>query len=113
MRAWDRDRAATPIYPSKRVAVLGGGNVAMDSARMALRLGADEVHVLYRRTRDEMPARAEEVAHAIEEGIVFDFLASPTEVLGDEKGAVRGLRVMSYELGEPDASGRRSPVAIV
>ncbi|MCP5453094.1 MAG: NADPH-dependent glutamate synthase [Spirochaetaceae bacterium] len=112
MRAWDRDRAATPIYPSKRVAVLGGGNVAMDSARMALRLGADEVHVLYRRTRDEMPARAEEVAHAIEEGIVFDFLASPTEVLGDEKGAVRGLRVMSYELGEPDASGRRSPVAI-
>ncbi|HPM74063.1 MAG TPA: FAD-dependent oxidoreductase, partial [Spirochaetales bacterium] len=112
MRAWDRGRAATPIYPSRRVAVLGGGNVAMDSARMALRLGADEVHVLYRRTRDEMPARAEEVGHAIEEGIVFDFLASPTEVLGDDKGAVRGLRVMMYELGEPDASGRRSPVAI-
>ncbi|MBU0929151.1 MAG: NADPH-dependent glutamate synthase [Spirochaetes bacterium] len=112
MRAWDKERAVTPIYPSKRVAVLGGGNVAMDSARMALRLGADEVHVLYRRTREEMPARAEEVEHAIEEGIVFDFLASPTEVLGDGKGVVTGLRVMSYRLGEPDPSGRRSPVAI-
>ncbi len=112
MRAWDKDKAATPIYPSRRVAVLGGGNVAMDSARMALRLGAEEVHVLYRRTREEMPARAEEVEHAMEEGIAFDFLSSPTEVLGDDKGIVRGLRVLSYELGQPDASGRRSPVAI-
>ncbi len=112
MRAWDRSRAATPIYPSRRVAVLGGGNVAMDSARMALRLGAEEVHVLYRRTRDEMPARAEEVEHAIEEGVIFDFLTSPTEVLGDGKGIVTGLRVLSYELGQPDPSGRRSPVAI-
>lgn len=112
MRAWDRERAATPIYPSRRVAVLGGGNVAMDSARMALRLGAEEVHVLYRRTREEMPARAEEVGHAQEEGVIFDFLASPTEVLGSDKGIVTGLRVLSYRLGEPDASGRRSPVAI-
>jgi glutamate synthase (NADPH/NADH) small chain len=112
MRAWDRERASTPIYPSKRVAVLGGGNVAMDSARMALRLGAEEVRVLYRRTREEMPARAEEVEHAMEEGIVFDFLSSPTEVLGNDKGVVTGLRVMSYRLGDPDESGRRSPVAI-
>ena len=112
MRAWDTQRAVTPIYPSRRVAVLGGGNVAMDSARMALRLGAEEVHVLYRRTREELPARSEEVGHAIEEGVIFDYLASPTEILGDGKGVVTGLRVLSYELGEPDASGRRSPVAI-
>ncbi|MBN2874309.1 MAG: NADPH-dependent glutamate synthase [Spirochaetales bacterium] len=112
MRAWDTEHADTPIYPSRRVAVLGGGNVAMDSARMALRLGAEEVHVLYRRTREEMPARAEEVAHAMEEGVVFDFLSSPTEVLGDDKAIVTGLRVLSYRLGEPDASGRRSPVAM-
>ena len=112
MRAWAKDRADTPIYPSKRVAVLGGGNVAMDSARMAMRLGAEEVHILYRRTREEMPARAEEVGHAMEEGVVFDFLASPTEVLSDGKGVVSGLRVMSYRLGDPDPSGRRSPVAI-
>ncbi|GAB1457067.1 hypothetical protein MASR2M48_23750 [Spirochaetota bacterium] len=79
---------------------------------MALRLGAEEVHVLYRRTREELPARSEEVGHAIEEGVIFDYLSSPTEVLGDGKGVVTGLRVLSYELGEPDASGRRSPVAI-
>ncbi len=112
MRAWATGRADTPIYPSRRVAVLGGGNVAMDSARMAMRLGAEEVHILYRRTREEMPARAEEVGHAMEEGVVFDFLSSPTEVLDDGKGVVRGLRVMSYRLGDPDPSGRRSPVAI-
>jgi glutamate synthase (NADPH/NADH) small chain len=112
MRAYDRERAATPIYPSRRVAVLGGGNVAMDSARMALRLGAEEVHVLYRRTREEMPARVEEVGHAMEEGICFDFLSSPTRVLGDKDGKCEGLEVLSYALGEPDASGRRSPVAI-
>jgi len=112
MKAYARDRAATPLYPSRRVAVLGGGNVAMDSARMALRLGAEDVHVLYRRTRGEMPARAEEVEHAMEEGVVFDFLASPREVLGDDDGRVRGLVVTDYELGAPDDSGRRSPVAV-
>lgn len=112
MKAYDRVRAATPIYPSKRVAVLGGGNVAMDAARMALRLGAEEVRVLYRRTREEMPARAEEVVHAMEEGIIFDFLRSPTRVLGDDGGRVAALEVLSYELGEPDSSGRRRPVAV-
>ena len=112
MKAYDRPRAATPIYPSRRVAVLGGGNVAMDSARMALRLGAEEVHILYRRTREEMPARAEEVGHAMEEGVVFDFLSSPTRVLAGADGRCEALEVLSYALGEPDASGRRSPVAI-
>lgn len=112
MKAYERGVAATPIYPSRRVAVLGGGNVAMDSARMALRLGAEEVRVLYRRTREEMPARGEEVEHAMEEGIIFDFLRSPTKVLGDDSGRVVALEVLSYQLGEPDASGRRKPVAI-
>jgi len=112
LKAYMKGKAGTPIYPSRRVAVLGGGNVAMDSARMALRLGAEEVRVLYRRTREEMPARAEEVEHAIEEGIIFDFLKSPTRVLGDEKGRVAALEVLSYELGEPDDSGRRRPVPI-
>lgn len=112
MRAWDTGRAATPLFPSKRVAVLGGGNVAMDAARMAKRLGAEEVHVVYRRTREEMPARAEEIAHAFEEGILFDFLSNPTEILGTDVGLVTGLRLLHYKLGEPDASGRRSPVPI-
>jgi glutamate synthase (NADPH/NADH) small chain len=112
LKAYMKGKAGTPIYPSRRVAVLGGGNVAMDSARMALRLGADEVRVLYRRTREEMPARAEEVGHAIEEGIIFDFLKSPTRVLGDDKGKVAALEVLSYELGEPDDSGRRRPVPV-
>lgn len=112
LKAYMRGKAGTPIYPSRRVAVLGGGNVAMDSARMALRLGAEEVRVLYRRTREEMPARAEEVEHAIEEGIVFDFLKSPTRMLGDDKGRVVALEVLSYELGEPDESGRRRPLPI-
>jgi glutamate synthase (NADPH/NADH) small chain len=112
MKAYDRGRAATPIYPSRRVAVLGGGNVAMDSARMALRLGAEEVRILYRRTQDEMPARKEEVAHAMEEGVIFDFLTSPTKVLGSDKGIAEALEILSYTLGEPDASGRRSPVPI-
>lgn len=82
----------------------------MDSARMALRLGAEEVRVLYRRTLEEMPARAEEVVHAMEEGVKFDFLSSPTRILGDESGVVAALEVLSYELGEPDESGRRRPV---
>ena len=112
MKAYDASKAATPIYHSKIVAVVGGGNVAMDAARMALRLGAERVHVVYRRTRDEMPARAEEVEHAMEEGIVFDFLRNPNKILGDDKGRVVGMEVQKFELGEPDASGRRSPVAI-
>jgi glutamate synthase (NADPH/NADH) small chain len=112
MKAYDREHADTPIYPSRRVAVLGGGNVAMDSARMALRLGAEEVRVLYRRTREEMPARAEEVGHAMEEGVIFDFLTSPTKVIGDKDGKAEALELLSYALGESDASGRRSPVAI-
>jgi glutamate synthase (NADPH/NADH) small chain len=84
----------------------------MDAARMALRLGAEEVHVIYRRTREEMPARAEEVEHAMEEGIVFDFLRNPNKILGDDKGRVTGMELQKFELGAPDASGRRSPVAI-
>ena len=112
MRAYDRERAHTPIYVSKHVAVLGGGNVAMDAARMALRLGAESVRLIYRRTAREMPARAEEVAHAQEEGVVFEMLQNAKRILGDESGRVRALECLRYELGEPDASGRRSPVAI-
>ncbi|MDR3145238.1 MAG: NADPH-dependent glutamate synthase [Treponema sp.] len=112
MKAYDPGRAATPMYRSKIAAVIGGGNVAMDAARMALRLGAEAVHVIYRRTRDEMPARAEEVEHAMEEGIVFNFLRNPNRFLGDEQGRVTGMELQQFELGEPDASGRRSPVAI-
>lgn len=110
MRAYDPDYE-TPIYVGKSVAVVGGGNVAMDAARTALRLGAD-VTVVYRRTEKELPARVEEVHHAKEEGIVFKMLTNPTEILGDEKGWVRGLRCIKMELGEPDESGRRSPVPI-
>lgn len=112
MKAYDREHVDTPIYESRVVAVLGGGNVAMDAARMALRLGAEEVHVIYRRTRKEMPARVEEVDHAHEEGITFHFLSSPVEILGDEQGRVRAIRCQRYELGEPDDSGRRRPVPI-
>ena len=95
-----------------RVAVVGGGNVAMDAARCAKRLGAD-VTIVYRRTRAELPARAEEVEHAMEEGIIFRFLTNPTEVLRDERGAACGLRCLRMELGEPDASGRRRPVEVL
>jgi glutamate synthase (NADPH/NADH) small chain len=112
MKAYDRERAATPVFLPGTAAVIGGGNVAMDAARMALRLGAESVHVIYRRTRDEMPARAEEVAHAMEEGVVFEFLRNPSRILGNEKGWVQGLELLQFELGESDASGRRSPVAI-
>ncbi len=112
MKAYDKDHVDTPIYPSKKVAVLGGGNVAMDAARMALRLGANEVNVIYRRTQKEMPARAEEVEHAIEEGIIFHFLSNPTRILGDDEGKVRAIECQRYELGEPDDSGRRRPVPI-
>ena len=110
MKAW-REDYLTPIHAGKKVCVVGGGNVAMDAARTALRLGA-EVHIVYRRTEAELPARKEEVHHAAEEGIIFDMLTNPVEVLGDEKGWVRALRCIKMELGEPDESGRRSPVAI-
>ena len=112
MRAFDREHADTPIYKSKNVAVLGGGNVAMDGARMALRLGAEKVYVVYRRTEKEMPARVEEVEHAKEEGIEFLFLQNAKRIIGDDKGRVKGMECLRYELGEPDASGRRRPVVI-
>ena len=106
-----RDDYDTPIVHGKKVAVVGGGNVAMDAARTALRLGA-EVHIVYRRSEAELPARAEEVHHAKEEGIVFDLLTNPTEILVDENDAVAGMKCIRMELGEPDASGRRRPVEI-
>ncbi len=111
MKAYDAEKAATPLYPAKVVGVVGGGNVAMDACRMALRLGAEKVYCVYRRTRDEMPARAEEIAHAEEEGVEFLFLKNPTRFLADAEGKVRAVELLDYELGEPDASGRRSPVA--
>ena len=110
MKAYDPE-SDTPIFVGRRVAVVGGGNVAMDAARTALRLGS-EVSIVYRRTEKELPARAEEVHHAIEEGIDFQMLTNPVEILGDEKGWVRALRCIRMELGEPDASGRRSPVPV-
>ena len=112
MKAYDEDHADTPIYHSKRVAVLGGGNVAMDAARTALRLGAEKVYIVYRRTEKEMPARVEEVHHAKEEGIEFLLLHNPKRILGNEKGRVEGLELLTYELGEPDDSGRRRPIPI-
>ncbi|MBO5125099.1 MAG: NADPH-dependent glutamate synthase [Spirochaetaceae bacterium] len=111
MRAYDKN-ADTPLYDAKHVAIVGGGNVAMDAARTAFRLGAEKVSVIYRRTRNEMPARREEIAHAEEEGVEFLFLENPTKILGDEEGRIRGVEALSYQLGEPDESGRRSPVAI-
>ena len=110
MQAFSKD-SDTPIFRAKKVCVVGGGNVAMDAARTALRLGA-EVTIVYRRSEKELPARAEEVHHAKEEGINFQFLTNPVEVLGDENGWVKGIRCIRMELGEPDASGRRSPVPI-
>ena len=106
-----QDDYLTPIHAGAKVCVVGGGNVAMDAARTALRLGA-EVHIVYRRTETELPARREEVHHAIEEGIIFDMLTNPVEVIGDEKGWVKAIRCIRMELGEPDESGRRSPVPI-
>jgi len=103
---------ATPVKVGKNVAVLGAGNVAMDSARTALRLGAENVYIIYRRSRAEMPARNEELEHAEEEGIQFRLLTNPVSIEGDERGWVKSLTCLRYELGEPDASGRRSPVAI-
>ncbi|NBF41714.1 MAG: NADPH-dependent glutamate synthase [Spirochaetes bacterium] len=112
MKAYDRNRSDTPIFESKKVAVLGGGNVAMDAARTAVRLGAEEVSIIYRRTEREMPARVEEVEHAKEEGVVLRTLRNPKRILGDDAGRVRGIELLEYELGEPDDSGRRRPIAI-
>ncbi|VGO16162.1 Glutamate synthase [NADPH] small chain [Pontiella desulfatans] len=112
MRAYDKGNAYTPIFESEKVAVLGGGNVAMDAARTAVRLGAKEVHLIYRRTEVEMPARVEEVHHAKEEGIVFHMLENAQRILSDERGWVAGIECLKYELGEPDDSGRRRPVEI-
>ena len=100
----------TPVWVGNKVAVVGAGNVAMDGARVAKRLGAEEVYIVYRRSRTEMPARVEEIHHAEEEGIIFKLLTAPTEVLGDDKGWVKGMTCIEMELGEPDASGRRRPV---
>ena len=111
MKAYDEKHADTPLYPAETVAVIGGGNVAMDAARMGYRLGCKKVYCIYRRTRAEMPARVEEVAHAEEEGVEFCFLQNPTRIIGDEEGRVCAVEVLDYELGEPDESGRRSPVA--
>lgn len=112
MKAYDMERADTPVFRSKIAAVIGGGNVAMDAARMALRLGAEQVHVIYRRTQAEMPARVEEIEHAREEGISFSFLRNPSRFLGDSAGKITGMELQKFELGEPDASGRRSPELI-
>ncbi len=112
MQAYDEKNSTTPFYHSKNVAVLGGGNVAMDAARMALRLGAENVYVVYRRTEKEMPARVEEVEHAKEEGVQFLFLQNAKTIKGDDKAHVVGLECLRYQLGEPDDSGRRRPVVI-
>jgi len=111
MKAYRFPEYDTPIKVGKKVAVIGGGNVAMDAARTALRLGA-EVHLIYRRSREEMPARAEEVHHAEEEGILFNLLTNPTQIIGDQEGWVEEIEVIDMELGEPDASGRRRPVPV-
>lgn len=111
MKAYQQD-SKTPIQRSQKVAVVGGGNVAMDAARCARRMGADEVTIVYRRSMNELPARKEEVEHALEEGIAFKTLSDPIEVLGDENGFVCGLRCIAMELGEPDESGRRRPVPV-
>ena len=109
MKAYQKN-SKTPIRRSRRVAVAGGGNVAMDAARSAMRMGADEVYIVYRRGMEELPARKEEVEHAVEEGVIFKTLTTPVEVLGDENGEVCGIRCVKMELGEADASGRRRPV---
>ena len=110
MKSFD-ENSTTPIMRGKKVAVVGGGNVAMDAARTALRLGS-EVHIIYRRSEEELPARVEEVHHAKEEGIIFDLLTNPVEILKDENGWVNGIKCIRMELGEPDASGRRRPVEV-
>ena len=110
MRAFDEEYD-TPVRTGKKVAVVGGGNVAMDAVRTALRLGA-EAHIVYRRSEAELPARAEEIHHAKEEGVIFDTLTNPVEILVDENGWVSGMKCVKMELGEPDESGRRRPVEV-
>ena len=112
MRAYKFPQVATPVYIGKNVAVVGAGNVAMDAARTAKRLGADNVYIVYRRSEEEMPARKEEIGHAKEEGIDLRLLTNPTKIIGNDKGWVTGMECIKMELGEPDASGRRSPVEI-
>jgi glutamate synthase (NADPH/NADH) small chain len=112
MKAWQFPATDTPVYTGSKVAVVGGGNTAMDAARTAMRLGAAEVHLVYRRSREEMPARVEEIEHAIQEGVKLDALTSPLRLIGDEKGFVTGMECLKMELGEPDKTGRRSPVEI-
>ena len=111
MKAYQFPEVDTPVEVGKAVAVVGGGNVAMDAARCAKRLGAEHVYIVYRRSEEEMPARLEEVHHAKEEGIEFRLLTNPTKILGDENGYVTAMECVEMELGEPDASGRRRPVA--
>ena len=111
MKGYKFPECPTPVKVGKKVAVVGAGNVAMDAARTALRLGA-EVHVVYRRSEEELPARVEEVHHAKEEGIIFDLLRNPKEILVDDNGHVSGMKVVKMELGEPDASGRRRPIEV-
>jgi glutamate synthase (NADPH) small chain len=111
MKAYDK-KQTTPIYHGDIVSVIGGGNVAMDAARAALRLGAKQVHIIYRRSMDELPARLDEIHHAIEEGIIFDILTNPLEIMGDSNGFVNKMKCIKMELGEPDQSGRRRPIPI-
>lgn len=112
MKAYDFPNADTPVKVGRKCYVIGGGNVAMDAARCAKRMGADEVHIIYRRSMEEMPARREEIHHAQEEGIIFDVLTNPVRILGNDDGWVTGIECVRMELGEPDESGRRRPVAV-
>jgi glutamate synthase (NADPH/NADH) small chain len=112
MKAYDFPRYDTPIHSGKNVVVLGGGNTAMDSVRTALRLGADNAYIMYRRSRKEMPARLDEIHHAEQEGVQFHFLTTPIGYNGNEDGWVTSMECLKMELGEPDASGRRRPVPI-
>lgn len=112
MCAYEFPNACTPVKIGKKVAVIGAGNVAMDSARTALRLGAEESYIIYRRSRKEMPARVEEIEHAEQEGVKLELLVSPIEIIGDEAGTVKKIKCIRYELGEADASGRQSPIEI-
>lgn len=112
MRAYEFPKVSTPVYVGKKVAVVGAGNVAMDAARTAKRLGAEEVHIVYRRSEEEIPARREEIEHAKEEGIIFSLLTNPVQILASEQGWVTGMECVHMQLGEPDSSGRRSPKQI-
>jgi glutamate synthase (NADPH/NADH) small chain len=112
MRAFDPESFDTPIIRGKNVAVLGGGNTAMDAVRTALRLGADNAYIVYRRSEAEMPARKEEIHHAIDEGVQFHMLTTPIKFIGDDEGKVKAMECMKMQLGEPDASGRRRPIPI-